>query len=366
MSFALRIGLGFVSLVVSHALLIVAHALNWYPENQIAKLLLSSPSAWNIEWVRWVLIAATTVLLWATADFLYRRREAWQFRSKSVPSQVMMADAVQRPFEADIDARSAFFQILESSQWRRDQDATTDPKNLVRDWREVRLSSEIHKALRNSRLAAWGEECLQGTSTTPEKPIPAETWDRVEIVFDRLSVPRTAAHFKGHISRDLGKMAWVGVKFSHAQILQLFPLEAKPSLDRIPVTDLFGIATRLGWDFKDRHSLHLIDLQDAMRQGGLDGHLSVWGRLNRWPNSEQLMRKEVIEKIPPDHWREFRVHLFGCLDNDNFNTYSWHVRPSASAERGYVDLHVERAQATEWLMRDAISYRGKSTLQNRG
>jgi len=107
------------------------------------------------------------------------------------------------------------------------------------------------------------------------------------------------------------------------------------------------MATGLGWDFTDQHSLQLIDLQDAIRQGALDGHLTVWGRLNRWPNSEQLMRKEVVEKIPSEHWREFRVHLFGTLYNDNFKTSSWHVKPLGSEEYGYVDLHVERVQSAE-------------------
>jgi hypothetical protein len=129
---------------------------------------------------------------------------------------------------------------------------------------------------------------------------------------------------------------------------------------------LMTMATGLGWDFTDRDSLQLIDLQDAIRQGALDGHLAVWGKLNRWPNSEQLMRKEVVEKIPPEHWKEFRVHLFGTLDNDNFRTYSWNVEPPGTAEKGYVDLHVERMQSAEWLRRDAGLFKGKTTLQNQG
>jgi hypothetical protein len=125
---------------------------------------------------------------------------------------------------ADIDPREAYFKILELSEWRKEQDRTTDPTQLVDDWREVRLRSEIHKALRNSRLDSWGEECLPGTATTPEKPIPPDTWDKVEIAFDRTAFPCAAAHFKGRTSRELGPMAWVGVKFSSAQIFGLFPL----------------------------------------------------------------------------------------------------------------------------------------------
>jgi hypothetical protein len=70
------------------------------------------------------------------------------------------------------------------------------------------------------------------------------------------------------------------------------------SLDRIPCTELLKMATDRGWNFTDQHSLHLIDLQDAIRQGALDGYIALWGKLNRWPNAEQLMRKQVFEKIP--------------------------------------------------------------------
>jgi hypothetical protein len=145
---------------------------------------------------------------------------------------------------ADIDARIAFFEILEESEWsERQLETTIDTKSLVSNWLEVRLDGEIHKALRNSRLG-WGEECLPGTTTTPEKPIPPETWDKAEIIFDRGTLPRTAAHFKGVTSRQMGSMAWVGVKFSSAQIFGLFPLATKvwPDFKK--------------WDNKDKFELY--------------------------------------------------------------------------------------------------------------
>jgi hypothetical protein len=132
--------------------------------------------------------------------------------------------------EPDIDAREAFFRILEESEWRENQLRTTiDTTHLVPDWLERRLDNEIHKTLRNSRLASWGEECLPGTAMTPEKPIPPETWDKVEIHFDRMQqFPRTGAHWKGRTSRELGGLAWVAIRFSKEQIFKLFPLVSRP------------------------------------------------------------------------------------------------------------------------------------------
>jgi hypothetical protein len=75
------------------------------------------------------------------------------------------------------------------------------------------------------------------------------------------------------------------------------------------------------------------------------------------------MRNEVLEKIKPDHWKEFFVHLFAAQDDDNFNVYSWTATTVPGVQfgdRGYIDLHVERAQAASWLQRDAASFKGKT------
>jgi hypothetical protein len=95
--------------------------------------------------------------LWLAADFFYRRHLAKQLHQVKLSAKPEMSEpqtSVLPPFEAEIDPRKAFYEILENSEWRKSQDANTDTKSLVYDWREVRLSSEIHKALRNSRLMA--------------------------------------------------------------------------------------------------------------------------------------------------------------------------------------------------------------------
>jgi hypothetical protein len=227
---------------------------------------------------------------------------------------------------------------------------------LRRDWLEVRLSTEIHKALRNERLLAWGEQCLKGTTTTPEKPIPAEVWDTVEIAFDRTpQFPRTAAYFKGQVSFQHGAMAWIAVKFSSEQFFSLFPLSS--SVDRIPCVALLRLAENNGWNFSES-SLHLLDLQEAMRQGGLDNALTIWGREKKF-SSDQLMQSEPLQKIEADHWKNHYVHLFAAREGDNFNTYSW-LQAGDIGRRGYIDLHVLRSQATQWLRRDAVSFKGKT------
>jgi hypothetical protein len=126
----------------------------------------------------------------------------------------------------DITASDAYFKILEHSEWTKEQRRiTTDTTNLRRDWLAFRLSKEIHAALRNSKLEAWGEECLHGMQTTPPKPIPAVAWDTVEISFDdRPQFTRTAAYEKGPTTFQPGRQAWIDVKLSSRQIFAIFPL----------------------------------------------------------------------------------------------------------------------------------------------
>jgi hypothetical protein len=53
------------------------------------------------------------------------------------------------------------------------------------------------------------------------------------------------------------------------------------------------------------------------------------------------------------------------LEKDNFETYTWHIQPSGTAEKTYRDLHVARAEATEWLLTDARDFKGRTTMQTR-
>jgi hypothetical protein len=78
------------------------------------------------------------------------------------------------------------------------------------------------------------------------------------------------------------------------------------------------------------------------------------------PSDERLRRNELLDKIDPAHWKEFFVHLHAAMQGDNFNTYSWIPDPKDFGRRGYVDLHVDRSQASSWLHRDASSFKGKT------
>jgi hypothetical protein len=73
--FLLQILLGFVCFVGTHAALIVAHDLDWYPDQQLARLVMASPGMLQVDWFRWGFVAVIAIIAWGVADyFLYRKR----------------------------------------------------------------------------------------------------------------------------------------------------------------------------------------------------------------------------------------------------------------------------------------------------
>jgi hypothetical protein len=123
--------------------------------------------------------------------------------------------------EPDVDARQAFFTILENSQWRhRQEQSRPDPMTSRQDWLNIRLSSDIHNALVQGKLTAWGELNL-ARGTGPLGQIPADKWHEIEIEFDPLNqFPRTLARLRN----DTTKVVYHGVMFSTAEIYRRFPI----------------------------------------------------------------------------------------------------------------------------------------------
>jgi hypothetical protein len=93
--------------------------------------------------------AFVSIIYIAWTIFLANKKTAASAPAIGTPlGTVATTDAPTSKPEPDIDARDAFFQILERSEWRQHQlRTTTDTRHLVRDWLEVRLSDEIHKAV---------------------------------------------------------------------------------------------------------------------------------------------------------------------------------------------------------------------------
>jgi hypothetical protein len=225
----------------------------------------------------------------------------------------------------------------------------------AKDERWERIGDQVLKQLSLGRLHAVGEGYRNVTQRLQSAPIPAEFWRTAKFTYWFLDDDG-----KGILDvKNLDGIEYSSVEVDRNEALTIWAHPLASSLDRIPVCELLRMAAPLGWNFVSRESLHLIDLQEAIRQGGLDGVLTIWGRLNRYLLSETLMKQEPLDKIPSDHWREYRAHLFTTLSRDNFNTKTWRPTNTETAV-GYIDLHVDRNEASAWLTRDAAAFMGKA------
>jgi hypothetical protein len=248
-------------------------------------------------------------------------------------------------FEPNIDARVAFYDILQSSEWSQRQQRQP---NSASDWLERRLDRQIHDQLRQGNLTAWGSRCLTTTIEAPEAVIPATEWDDIEIDFAPLNPnsPRTSAMRR---VRNSGfNTVYAGVRFSREQIYQRFPFipvnktptpaGTKPDW---PIRELFfhiqpdlldrpdeAAWERIGNDLRDAFALNLI---------------RVWGRPITSGIGKLLGERQALRLIDSGYWHSayFTYSFFDETSGDAAHTYL--ERNSSLPE--YTDLQINRAEA---------------------
>lgn len=65
------VGLPILGLIISRASLEVAHANGWYPELELARLMMASTDVWHVGWARWGILAVVTAVLWAAGYWFF-------------------------------------------------------------------------------------------------------------------------------------------------------------------------------------------------------------------------------------------------------------------------------------------------------
>jgi hypothetical protein len=255
--------------------------------------------------------------------------------------------------DADIDARDAFFQILESSEWRERQLSTTvDRTTLTYNWLQIRLATAIHKALRNSELQAWGEQVLSRTADTPEKPIPADAWDIIEIDFDRSAMPRTSAHWKV-ASQNGMSTAWAGVKFSRNQVFGLFPPARSPQAQSISDwRPMYRAVEHVRGRIGDADATNFWPrTRRALRQAAYDGRVKIRGR-KQLP--ERSMSKSDYSEIHTDieegYWEHSEINVLASSSEEKAQAQAlYHVDPQTAFAWGPLGMD-ERKRYAELLV----------------
>lgn len=130
--------------------------------------------------------------------------------------------------------------------------------------------------------------------------------------------------------------------------------------ERVSFIWLMSEISKRGRDFEDKSS-GILSIANELRQAGLDGRMTFWGRPNRF-EMEKLVREEPLNKIPSDHWKDFRIHWPAAfeldfsksgrvvgIESDNFPVGTYSLSASNEKSRRYMDLHMDRLEALAWL-----------------
>jgi hypothetical protein len=127
----------------------------------------------------------------------------------------------------------------------------------------------------------------------------------MEIVFDRMrQLPRTAAHWRGRTSRDVGPMAWVAVMFSKNQIFRLFPPSSDADVQWKPMHE--AIAWVVSCIGEEKTKEFFPQARQAIRQAAVDGEITIRGH-----KSAGLMGaggySDVLTSIPTSYWEAAEI-----------------------------------------------------------
>lgn len=142
-----------------------------------------------------------------------------------------LGERERKSFQAvpDIDPRLAFQRILEHRSWLK-RNTENDPekrKRLTADYLEIRLDNQMHAALAQDRIFAWGQKS-QGVTDGPFDRIAASKWHDIEISFMPLDTQTRAYAIYRRPDRTIAHtIAYVGVKLNAAQVAKEFSLSLK-------------------------------------------------------------------------------------------------------------------------------------------
>jgi nucleoside phosphorylase len=235
--------------------------------------------------------------------------------------------------EPNIDANAAYIQILRNGNWDNNErlKPTTGARHLARDWREKKLDDEIHKALVNSKLDAWGEEILPNGAIAPDRPIPADAWTKIEIIFGRVGQARTQANLRV-APPHTGKMAWVGIRFAREQFFQLFPLLQKLAQRWAPISEAIAYVAQVIGETQD--GSYFSRARQKLRQAALNGEITIKGN-----KSSELMNgsswSAVQTDVPRDYWETAEISVIAV---DQATDDMSHTFPHQFSDGRYGDL----------------------------
>ena len=147
--------------------------------------------------------------------------------------------------------------------------------------------------------------------------------------------------------------------FSQTRSTNQIDKDDNPADHRIPILYFLQEAEKAGWDISGKTNLHIIDLLDSLRQAGLDGAVTLFGRRNRHVFKALTVREPLLE-IARNHWEDYEISSQTIISReDNFESSTCKLGAENIYEGSFVDLHLDGLAGTLWLQGPAEGFKGR-------
>lgn len=348
----------FVSVVIGRTILAVCHTFGWFPDQLLARLIVSTPSAFETEVVVWLLSAIVGGALWTALHFaLYRKTAA--DGPANVPRHERPVNG--RQFRTQSDAPELPDFPLHELFSHIDPDVLNDDPNNNR-WEKV--GQEIRDALALRRLKCWGRPLLESWRSTledsqwpPREEIPAEYWRDGTFTYTFFDATRPFAQPDTYPGRGSNFPPYFDVCVNREKAKEVWPRQPTQAPDMTIGQAVNYLLKESIWGFKPGNQW---DAHPALDVGARSGAIKVWGeqsidsaeslqrQLSNWSKGELLdLRFGGVEvEIPVADWAHMEITYPTIMYDDHPSTYRPHMATPKDDQcvRCYRFLRVNRSQ----------------------
>jgi len=342
MGIILKIGLGLVVLIVTHAMFLAIHGLGWYPDEQLAKLILASPTYWHVEWVRGCLTAVFATLLWLAAYYYFFLRNSRMKHVEPIdlaPSPVSAAGVLRLSVGEDHSynsiTKTGLYMLTRQYQIRLDnasQDQSVTHCKVVITDIQPQSGCRLPRLLKEGFSLAAGDHAFIPLASYGEARQPAVSDYADTMIIMAGSSRETPLQYEEPNVLTIRATA-LGAPFTELKCYLWVDSQGKfrastssPSKDKIVrkidrdvwLADAIWRAYLGKWERPDHdlngpgvgeesaQRLHDIVVNE-IRQFAFEGKLPIWGKRRG---------SSLWEPVPKEFWKDNRVNYLTIIHDD--------------------------------------------------
>lgn len=319
----------------------------------------ASDLAWAIFALGVICLAVATIEWWGPLV-----RDMWQSISAAergaLPPKAKGDEALpaaQAVLPYDVDARSAILYAANRTWVRAARSGPVSPGLAGELDRVFKALDLFYELAASGALRVWGRKSM----SRPPQLVEKEHWQEWHIDYTTVFADYDAEPLRT-VPRDRlphGGSPYYDLRLNRQEVEKAWPPSSAGPL--MALLELRALAAMNGWEFPGTRQL--LDFDDALNEAGARGLVDFYGRPVGDQFIESVIRNEPRRKIKRDEWDNLRVSGDGLIDLecvDNFKASL--ARRNPYSEIAYMDAHVDRGQAEQWLPQ-AMEFKGRRDAQ---